>query len=288
MRRYAGKAGSARSPRQSAAALYGVALAAAAALALTAALPGAKGAERLAARLAAAVKSLPRRATTLPPALLHGRFFDGTPAVGALFTLSGGHLGRHFCTASVVDSPGGDLVMTAAHCMNGKRPGQVAFVPGYHRSQDPYGSWVVTRIFVDATWSAAGNPDDDVAFLTVTQPGDPQPIQQVTGGEKLSTGWRPSQLVQVIGYPGTRQRPVICQARTRAFGAGQLEFDCGGYPDGTSGAPFLADVRPATGLGSVVGIIGGYQQGGDTDAVSYSVRFGPGVRALYDQAVAGH
>ena len=97
--------------------------------------PSAHGAERLAVRLAAAVKALPRGAPTVPPALLHGRFYDGTPAVGALFTISGGQLGQHFCTASVVDSPVGDLVITAAHCLQGKQPGQVAFVPEYHRHQ---------------------------------------------------------------------------------------------------------------------------------------------------------
>ena len=83
-----------------------------------------------------------------------------------------------------------------------------------------------------------------------------------------------------------RERPVTCTARTRAFGPRQMEFDCGGYTDGTSGGPFLANVHPATGAGWVVGVIGGYQQGGDTPSVSYSVRFGAAVRALYDQAAA--
>jgi hypothetical protein len=33
-------------------------------------------------------------------------------------------------------------------------------------------------------------------------------------------------------------------------------------------------------------VIGGYQQGGDTDSVSYSSYFGPAIRTLYEQAVA--
>jgi hypothetical protein len=32
-------------------------------------------------------------------------------------------------------------------------------------------------------------------------------------------------------------------------------------------------------------VIGGYEQGGNTPSVSYSVRFGPAVRALNDTAV---
>src|SRR5262245_1814190 len=53
-------------------------------------------------------------------------------AVGALFTLTpSGRLGNHFCTGTVVDSPKGDVVLTAAHCLSGQNPGSFAFVPGY-------------------------------------------------------------------------------------------------------------------------------------------------------------
>jgi hypothetical protein len=67
----------------------------------------------------------------------------------------------------------------------------------------------------------------------------------------------------------------------------QLEFDCGGYTDGTSGGPFLADVNPQTGQGTVIGVIGGYEQGGLTPQVSYSSRLGANAAALYRLAVAG-
>jgi hypothetical protein len=36
-----------------------------------------------------------------------------------------------------------------------------------------------------------------------------------------------------------------------------------------------------------VGVIGGYQQGGDTPSVSYSAYFGSGIHQLYEQAVSG-
>lgn len=266
-------------------AVWGGTLVAVVAVGVMATSPSARGAERLAVRLAAAVKALPRGAPTVPPALLHGRFYDGTPAVGALFTVSGGHLGSHFCTASVVNSPVKDLVIAAAHCLQGRQSGQVAFVPQYHRHHQPYGSWTVTRVFVDAAWANSQNPNDDVAFLVVSQPGSPKPVQELTSGENLATGWKAAQLVTVIGYPDGRQRPITCTARTRPFGTRQMEFDCGGYTDGTSGGPFLANLHPATGLGAVIGVIGGYEQGGDTPSVSYSARFGRAVRDLYDKAV---
>ncbi|HET9971168.1 MAG TPA: trypsin-like serine protease [Streptosporangiaceae bacterium] len=83
----------------------------------------------------------------------NGQPFSGEPAVGTLFTRASGQLGQHFCTASVVDSPAGDLVMTAAHCMTGAS-GAVAFVPGYNHGSTPYGVWTVTKVRLGASAAA--------------------------------------------------------------------------------------------------------------------------------------
>ena len=214
----------------------------------------------------------------------NGQDFAGTPAVGALFTMSKGKLGRHFCTASVIGSPHGDLVITAAHCVTGTSG--IVFVPGYDRGAAPYGIWTVTKIYVDRSWTSSSNPDDDVAFLRVSQAGSIVPIEDVTGAEALKAGTPARQLVEVIGYPDSGSQPIVCRNWTREPMSEQLEFDCGGYTDGTSGGPFLANVNPLTGQGRVIGVIGGYEQGGLTPQVSYSSRFGANVAALYRQAVA--
>lgn len=229
---------------------------------------------------APAVTTLPALATVTPPA--------GTAAVGALFSVSGGQLRTHFCTASVVDSPAGDVVVTAAHCVTGYSdtgPAGLAFVPGYNGTA-PYGVWTVTRIFVDKAWASTADPDDDVAFLTVAQPGRGTAIENVTGGERLGIAQPSAGVVHVIGYPDTQDQPLSCQNRIIAFSSSQLEFDCDGYTKGTSGSPFLIDVDAATGEGTVIGVIGGYQQGGDSADVSYSAAFGQNVQTLYDTAVS--
>lgn len=223
-----------------------------------------------------------RRAPSPPPV----RPPAGTPAVGALFTVSGGRLGSHFCTASVVDSPSGDLAITAAHCLSGLQPGQVAFVPGYHDGQQPYGVWQVDRVFVDQAWAANRSPSDDVAFLVLRPGRSGRQVQAVTGGEHLGIGWGPAQQVHVIGYPSDQERPITCQGETRPFGTGQMEFSCQGYTDGTSGSPFVMEPGPGGSEGTVVGVIGGYEQGGATAAVSYSDVFGPAVLSLYQAATA--
>jgi V8-like Glu-specific endopeptidase len=215
----------------------------------------------------------------------NGQAFAGTPAVGALFTTSDGKLAHHFCTASVINSPGGDLVITAAHCVSGTSG--LVFVPGYDRGATPYGVWTVSKIFTDSSWKASSDPDDDVAFLQVGQSGSIVPIEDVTGAEQLETGTPPRQLVEAIGYPDASNDPIACRNWTREPMSDQLEFDCGGYTNGTSGGPFLADVNPLTGQGTVIGVIGGYEQGGLTPQVSYSSMFGANIAALYQLAAAG-
>jgi V8-like Glu-specific endopeptidase len=217
----------------------------------------------------------------------NGQAFGGTPAVGALFTTAAGKLGKHFCSASVVNSPHGDLVITAAHCVTGTS-GTVVFVPGYNSGATPYGVWTVTKVYVDQAWSSSANQDDDVAFLRVSRPGSTVPIEDVTGAEQLATGAPTTrQLVEVIGYPDSSNQAITCQNWLKEPMTDQLEFDCGGYPEGTSGGPFLRQVDPTTGQGTVIGVIGGYEQGGDTPQVSYSAVFGSNVAALYRTAVAG-
>jgi V8-like Glu-specific endopeptidase len=236
------------------------------------------GVDEAARRINAAV---PEVSTSSPS----GQAFTGVPAVGALFPDGG----RHFCTASVVHSPAGDLAVTAAHCVSGS---PMVFVPGFHDGQAPYGTWQVIRVYTDAAWQADQDPDDDVAFLRLGPTADGVPIENVTGSESMATTDGPDTgddtpaLVQVIGYPQDTDQPVWCVNWTRAFSTTQREFDCGGYRNGTSGGPFLADVDPRSGQGTVIGVIGGYQQGGDTDAVSYAAVFGPNVTSLYQAAVS--
>jgi V8-like Glu-specific endopeptidase len=215
----------------------------------------------------------------------NGQDFAGTAAVGALFTASAGKLGHHFCTATVINSPHGDLVITAAHCMSATSG--VVFVPGYDRGATPYGVWTVTKVYVDHSWQTSADPNDDVAFLQVDQRGSIVPIENVTGAEQVATGTPARQLAEVIGYPDSGNEPIACQNWTWEPMSDQLEFDCGGYTDGTSGGPFLADVNQQTGQGAVIGVIGGYEQGGLTPQISYSPMFGANVAALYQLAIAG-
>ncbi|KNB49193.1 trypsin-like serine peptidase [Streptomyces caatingaensis] len=206
-----------------------------------------------------------------------------SPAVGPLFYTDQDEPG-HGCTASVVHSERGDLLVTAAHCVyTGGFHTDIAFAPGYRDGVAPYGVWVPTSIDVDPEWMADRDEDHDVAFLRVRQVGSDAAVERVTGAERIAFHPAAGRPARVLGYPGDAERPLACQNTVRAEGATQLRFDCRGMPGGTSGSPLLTDVDPVTGLGTIVGVLGGKDEGGD-DETSYSSYFGDAVRDLYHRA----
>lgn len=213
---------------------------------------------------------------------------EPAPAVGALFSPDDDGNPVHHCTASVVHSPAGDLVVTAAHCVHddGFRT-RLVFAPGLHDGVAPYGLWVPSRIDVDPRWVSNRDPDHDVAFLRVRRAGRAGgPIEDVTGAERIRFDASPGRPAQLTGYPEDQDRPVSCRHTADVQSPTQLRFACPGFPNGTSGGPMLTDLDRGTGTGSLIGVIGGLDEGGD-DLVSYSSRFGADVAALYRRATAG-
>jgi V8-like Glu-specific endopeptidase len=206
--------------------------------------------------------------------------------VGALF--SHDTKGDHFCTASAVDSPGRNLIITAAHCVHPGSGGDylkdLVFVPGYRNGAAPYGLWKVKAQFVDEGWAENSDPDLDVGFA-VLEPRDGRNIADVLGSNLLGINQGFGNIVRVTGYPTSSGEPVTCINRTTQELKYQMRFACNGYPPGTSGSPWLTHYDPKTKRGEVVGVIGGYQLGGVVDAVSYSAYFDDDVRRLYERAI---
>ncbi|MFD5466273.1 trypsin-like serine peptidase [Kitasatospora sp. NPDC127059] len=214
---------------------------------------------------------------TAKPTVLNG-------LVGAVFTRNAD--GDHFCTASVVDSAGLNLIVTAAHCVWDPKIGQrsdLVFVPGYRNGDTPSGVWPLLAVTVDDGWKDHADPDMDVAFAVV-QAQNGQQVQQVLGANELGVNRGYRVPVRVTGYPGSSDVPITCSNTTSEQSATQLRIDCPDYTGGTSGSPWVTDFDPATRTGTVVGVIGGYQEGGNSPDTSYSSYFGDRVQALYDRA----
>jgi V8-like Glu-specific endopeptidase len=228
---------------------------------------------------------VPAAASAKPPAgTKRARTFQGLPTVGALFDSAGAK--THFCTASVVTSTPGDVLITAAHCLQGSAKGW-SFAPGFRHGVSPYGRWRVTGAYLDPQWIAHQSPRRDFAFLTVAPKrimGARTELQDVTGSNALGVAPRKGETVTVPAYPhGTANNPITCTAKVY-FKSVFPAFNCNPYVDGTSGSPWLA-VTP--GGEFVVGLIAGLHQGGCVTYTSYSPPLGSAARAAYRRAAGG-
>ncbi|MEV6297083.1 trypsin-like peptidase domain-containing protein [Streptomyces sp. NPDC051896] len=203
-----------------------------------------------------------------------------TARVGALFgadradDLSGGH----FCTASVVHSPRGNLLVTAAHCV-GEADSDLVFVPGYRDGQAPYGVWKVGKRYLPDGWAKDQDEDSDLALVTVDDL-DGRRIEDVVGANRFTPGTATgSTAVTLVGYPDSREVPISCTNKPVAHSSTQQRIDCPSFAGGTSGSPWI------NGDHQVVGILGGHEEGGSTDDVSYSVVLGGKAAELYKDAI---
>ncbi|MFD8817523.1 trypsin-like serine peptidase, partial [Streptomyces sp. NPDC059627] len=204
--------------------------------------------------------------------------------VGALFGAdkAGSLSGNHFCTASVVHSPQRDLIVTAAHCIDGDGDATgLVFVPGYRDGQAPYGVWKIGKRYLPDGWAHGQSEDSDVAFAAVEE-RDGKRVEDVTGSNRFAAGVATgATAVTVTGYPDSREVPVSCTNKPVPHSATQQRIDCPEFTGGTSGSPWV------NGDHEVVGVLGGHEQGGLTPDVSYSVVLGREAAELYKDATGG-
>jgi V8-like Glu-specific endopeptidase len=215
----------------------------------------------------------------------------GSKVIGALFFNNG--TGGHYCTASVVRTPKRNMLLTAAHCLyNQSSHGwhhNIVFVPRYSAGKRPYGTWPVWLMVADKRWIDHGDPDLDYGFAAVQIMGGKR-IGDVVGANDLLVNQGYDKRVLVAGYPAKENypadRPVGCAGRTARQSRSQLRFDCHGFYGGTSGSPWLSDYDNHSQSGHVIGLIGGFQEGGSEEWRSYSPLFTANVTRLLATADA--
>lgn len=181
---------------------------------------------------------------------------DGTAWTGSVEQVR--HIGRLFmlepggtpasCTAAVVDSPAGDVIATAAHCVHERAAGgwmrRIVFVPGYRDASAPYGVYAVTSVSAGHGWLNREDPAADFAFLSVAPDSTGQAVQarvgarpavfQPAAGDKSAFGY------PAVG-PYDGERLQYCKGGTRIVRdvllSGGEELRCR-MTGGASGGPW--------------------------------------------------
>lgn len=197
------------------------------------------------------------------------------PRVGAVF-VDGSKL--HTCTGSVLRSPAGDLILTAAHCLSDDD--DAVFVPGYGAGPTARDGWQIDAVFFDTRWLDGRDPAADYAVARVSR-DDGVSLASVAGdGLDVGAAPGPGKEVTVIGYPSGAGGPQVCRAPAAPERQGFPTLHCDGVVNGFSGAPWISG-------GTVTGLIGGLDGGGCADEVSFSPPFDQRLAELVARAQAG-
>jgi hypothetical protein len=212
--------------------------------------------------------------STSPPAA--AKPVPPEPRVGAVFI---GGQSLHACSAAVLDSAAGDLILTAAHCMAAGI--DAYFVPGFADAAAGSDFFHVDAVYLDPRWVTDQDPVADFAIARVSRDGGGSVEAQAGGGFRLGTAPKAGTDITVTGYPvGEGGQPIGCTTRTSATERGFPSLPCVGLVDGTSGSPWVA--------GSVIaGLTGGLDGGGCEENVSYSPPFDDAVAGLLVRAEVG-
>lgn len=208
--------------------------------------------------------------------------------------------GDYVCSGSAVSSPDASTVLTAGHCVNeggdGTTPGAYAtswvFVPGYRTNGTaPYGQFVATHLATTTGWRTGPEDfDDDVGFANVGRNASNRTLGQAVGGQAIDFGRARGEWVTALGYPAAD--PFDGEHLT--YCRGYLRQDTyGGSPDqglrcdmtpGSSGGPWVADLDPATGRGTLVSVTSFSYVG--LDGYLWGTYLGTTAENLYDSVAS--
>lgn len=168
------------------------------------------------------------------------------------------------CSASTVDTPAKNLVLTAAHCVlntlnndpwSERQWLQYAeFVPGYRNGVHPHGEWAVKRVEVPDQWEKSKDIRYDVALVEV-YPSDVTEgdrVVDVVGANGIRFNEPAEQDAYNLGYPSNHANgEVLYYCHDRSKWGGVLNpritwMKCD-FSRGASGGPWLMNFNGETG-----------------------------------------
>lgn len=195
-----------------------------------------------------------------------------------------GHEHNAGCTATVVTAANRSTIWTAGHCVHtGPLPGAnipnqwyygFTFRPGHSGnvgspgSVDPFGKWTAASVSVPNGWRYVGLKTYDFAAIALQRNASGNRIQDLTGSQGIRFFASAGQNVHFFGYPGALQ-PQLRYCTGRTFGSPLFPFEpapkflrCD-MGEGSSGGPWISDLRLSRGWGYIIGNESGLQSAVD-------------------------
>jgi hypothetical protein len=170
------------------------------------------------------------------------------------------------CSASVIPSKTGDLIVTAGQCVFDTQAKSSlinstwVFVPAYYNGNAPFGIWPARRVLSFLGWTQSADYNYDVAFVALSTVNG-RHIQSVVGAQSIGFNYPRLGLTYSLGYPlnlYAGQYLQLCSGNAKKsqwtqnnYGGQALSCIMGG---GSGGGPWLQSVTDATGLGVVTSV----------------------------------
>jgi hypothetical protein len=198
----------------------------------------------------------------------------------------------------VIDSPAGDVVLTAGHCVIDPGTGAVAesviFDPGYRETVKPYGEFAASSFVTTPEWSstaATSDPDEagDLAFLVLAPNAKTgQSVEATVGALRVAFEQPREQTYTQWGYPG--ESPYdgeVLYSHTTPYAGVDLSFPAAERPikiasdftGGASGGPWT--IGP-TSTPTVLSLTDYYYENDPRHL--YGAYFGSAARKVYEAA----
>ena len=195
-----------------------------------------------------------------------------------------------WCTATAVTSANRSVVMTAGHCVRRSASPDntnmsMVFVPAYSKGKQPYGAFAVRTVLTPRTFAEEGT--NDVAALVVDADKSGRRLTDVVGETPVAFNRAVGGTISSFGYPATH--PQLGEEVLRCVGTakkenGQQVIPCD-MTGGSSGGPWLADFKEATGQGTLASVNSGLD--GFTPTKMYGEILGATARTMYERAERG-
>jgi V8-like Glu-specific endopeptidase len=147
--------------------------------------------------------------------------------MGKVFFVSNG--ADFQCSGTVVNTPGGDAVWTAAHCLHTGRGGAPvsnwAFVPAYDSdlpNPEPYGMWNAATLFPAMGWVLNSDMAEDMGVAIMLPNGSGTHIARQVGGQGLTANALLNVTENAFGYPA--ERPYTGGRLMKCTGASASQY----------------------------------------------------------------
>lgn len=191
--------------------------------------------------------------------------------------------GDFACSASALNSPSKQLVITAGHCVHTGRGGtwvqNWVFIPRYRSGNRPFGTFAAKQFRTFVAWINNSDLSRDVGMVT-TWPLNGNKVVNVVGGNGLNWNWPKNVGITIMGYPGNLSGGEIqwvCQGTTFDGGGSTIALKCN-FGGGSSGGPWMMSFDNNTGRGQTDGVMSTL----DSTGVNRASYFDNAVKAMFD------